>query len=294
MLSAPTIPIWIAEEAKKHGPKAQHIRRLRELLGENLTHTVCEEAKCPNVGECWSDNTLTFMILGNTCTRACGFCAIATGRGGAPDPMEPWKVARSAQTLGLKYVVVTSVARDDLPDQGAGQFSATIRAVKSIIPDADVEVLIPDFKGREDFLKTVLDARPVVLNHNTETVRRLSPKVRPQARYDRSLQVLAMSKRISPSTYTKSSIMVGLGESEPEVEEALRDLRDVHCDIVTIGQYIAPTRDHLPVAEYVTPDQFERYSQIAEDLGFNHVESGPLVRSSYHARRGHIAASLSQ
>ncbi len=294
MLTKQKIPIWLIDEAKAHGPKSPHIRRLRELLDDNLTHTVCEEAKCPNVGECWSDNTLTFMILGSRCTRACGFCAIDTGRGETPDPLEPMKVARSAQVLGLKYVVVTSVARDDLPDQGAGHFAATIRAIKSLIPAADVEVLIPDFKGRRDLLQIVLDAHPVVLNHNIETVRRLSPRVRPQANYDRSLEVLANSKFLAPSIVTKSSIMLGLGERESEVVETLQDLRSVQCDIITIGQYISPTRLHLPVVDFVQPEQFMEYREIANQLGFSHVESGPLVRSSYHARRGHLAAGVAR
>lgn len=294
MLAEQKLPIWLIEESKSQGPKAPHIRRLRELLGPNLTHTVCEEAKCPNVGECWADNTLTFMILGSRCTRSCGFCAIDTGRGEAPDPLEPMKVAKSAQVLGLKYVVVTSVARDDLPDQGAGHFATTIRAIKSLIPEADVEVLIPDFRGRRNLLQIVLDARPVVLNHNVETVRRLSPAVRPQAKYDRSLEVLANSKVISPSIVTKSSIMLGLGEREEEVVETLEDLRRVECDIVTMGQYISPSRNHLPVFEYVRTEQFEKYKETANGMGFAHVESGPLVRSSYHARRGHLATTMAK
>lgn len=288
------IPFWLIDEAKQQGPKAPHMRRLRELLGNNLTHTVCEEAKCPNVGECWADDTLTFMILGSRCTRACGFCAIDTGRGEVPDPFEPMKVARSAQVLGLKYVVVTSVARDDLPDQGAGHFAATIRAIKTLIPAADVEILIPDFKGRRDLLQTVLDARPVVLNHNVESVRRLNPQIRPQAGYDRSLEVLKYSKAIAPSISTKSSLMLGLGETEAEVVETLEDLRRVECDILTIGQYISPSPSHLPVVEYVSREQFEKYRVISQECGFSHVESGPLVRSSYHARRGHLATAMAR
>jgi lipoic acid synthetase len=244
---------------------------------------VCEEARCPNIGECFSRPTATFMIAGTRCTRRCGFCAVDTARPAALDPAEPARIAEATRRMGLSHVVVTAVARDDLPDGGAGHFSATIRAVRAAAPAARVEVLTPDFKADETALRTVLDAAPDVFNHNLETVERLSPAVRPQASYRRSLAVLALAKRLRPGLATKSGVMVGLGETPAEVRTALEDLRAAECDLVTLGQYLQPTRRHLPVVEYVSPARFAEYARIGRELGFRHVAAGPFVRSSYHA-----------
>lgn len=252
------------------------------MRNKNL-HTVCESARCPNLPECWSKKTATFMILGDTCTRSCGFCAIKVGRGEELDPFEPANVAKVAGDLGLRHVVVTSVARDDLKDEGAEQFARTIRALHHQNPHVIVEVLTPDFKAKLDLIKTVTDASPEIYNHNVETVQRLSPVVRPQAKYKRSLRVLEMVKELDSKIYTKSGIMLGLGESREEVMTTLRDLRAAGCDAVTIGQYLRPTMHHLPVAEFIHPTVFKEYEQIGEDLGFAFVASGPFIRSSYNA-----------
>jgi lipoic acid synthetase len=252
---------------------------MREL---NL-HTVCEEAHCPNIGECWHHGTATFMIMGDVCTRACGYCNVKHGAPGTLDPHEPDNLARAVQTMTLDYVVVTSVDRDDLPDFGAGAFAATIRAIRERRPECRVEVLIPDFQGREEPLRAVLAAAPDVLNHNTETVPRLYRTARPGGRYERALQLLDRARRRAPGTPTKSGIMVGLGEEWDEVVAVLRDLRGVDCQILTIGQYLRPSAAHLPMARYYTPAEFAELKRIALGLGFGHVESGPLVRSSYHA-----------
>ena len=252
------------------------------MRNKNL-HTVCESARCPNLPECWSKKTATFMILGDTCTRSCGFCAIKVGRGEELDPFEPANVAKVAGDLGLRLVVVTSVARDDLKDEGAEQFARTIRALHHQNPHVIVEVLTPDFKAKLDLIKTVTDASPEIYNHNVETVQRLSPVVRPQAKYKRSLRVLEMVKELDSKIYTKSGIMLGLGESQEEVMTTLRDLRAAGCDAVTIGQYLRPTMHHLPVAEFIHPTVFKEYEQIGEDLGFAFVASGPFIRSSYNA-----------
>lgn len=246
-------------------------------------HTVCESARCPNLPECWSKRTATFMILGDTCTRACGFCAIKVGRPLEVDADEPRNVAEVAAELGLKHIVVTSVARDDLADEGAGQFAETIRQIHERLPRAIVEVLTPDFKAKRRCIKTVTDAKPEIFNHNLETVRRLSTIVRPQAKYDRSLQVLATVKELDPKIYTKSGIMLGLGEADDEVIEALKDLRAVGVDAVTIGQYLRPTMKHLPVNTFVHPKKFEEFGKVGEDMGFVFVASAPFVRSSYNA-----------
>lgn len=246
-------------------------------------HTVCQSASCPNIGECFSRHTATFMILGNSCTRSCGFCGVSHEGPTPVDPDEPRRVAEASAKLGLRYVVVTSVTRDDLPDGGAHQFAETIRQLGSAIPESRVEVLIPDFQGAPSALKTVLEAGPFVLNHNVETVPRLYSTVRPQADYNRSLTVIETAKRFSSSIYVKSGLMVGLGEEEGEVVEVLSDLRRAGCDIVTIGQYLQPSRKNLPVVEYVPPSQFEEYERIGRGMGFRHVASGPFVRSSYHA-----------
>jgi lipoic acid synthetase len=252
---------------------------LREL---NL-HTVCEAARCPNIGECFSRPTATFMIAGTRCTRRCGFCAVETARPAPLDPDEPARIATATVRIGLRHVVVTAVARDDLPDGGAGHFAATIRAVRLAAPGVRIEVLTPDFKGEETSLRTVLDAGPDVFNHNLETVPRLSRAVRPQASHERSLAVLARAKSLRQATATKSGLMVGLGERPAEVRAVMEELRGAGCDLLTIGQYLQPTRAHLPVVEYVAPAIFTEYASIGRRLGFRHVAAGPFVRSSYHA-----------
>ncbi len=246
-------------------------------------HTVCESARCPNLGECWSRKTATFMILGDICTRNCGFCAIKTGKPFAPDAEEPSRVADIAAEMGLKHVVVTSVARDDLQDDGAAHFAATIHAIRAKLPRAVIEVLTPDFKGKEECIQTVVEAHPDIFNHNIETVERLSPSVRPQAKYRRSLQTLQTVKMMDDSIYTKSGIMLGLGETHQEIMDALSDLRGHNVDALTIGQYIRPTTHHLPVLEYVEPTYFAGLEAEGMKLGFLFVASGPFVRSSYNA-----------
>ncbi len=246
-------------------------------------HTVCESARCPNLPECWSKKTATFMILGDTCTRSCGFCAIKVGRGLELDPNEPENVAQVASDLGLQHVVVTSVARDDLADEGATQFAETIRSLHAANPNTIVEVLTPDFKAKKWCIKLVTDAHPEIYNHNIETIERLHTVVRPQAKYDRSLEVLKQVKELDPTIYTKSGMMLGLGETKDEVVRTLKDLRKVGVDAVTIGQYLRPTMRHLPVSEYVHPDEFREYETIGQEMGFAFVASAPFVRSSYNA-----------
>ncbi len=258
-------------------------RPLRQILRAGGVRTVCESARCPNIGECFARTTATFMIGGPACTRRCGFCAVDTARPLPLDAGEPERVARAAARMGLRHVVVTAVARDDLEDGGAGHFAATIRAIRVVAPAARIEVLTPDFKGEDGPVATVLDAGPDVFNHNVETVPRLTRLARPQARYERSVAVVGRAKRLRPSVRTKSGIMVGLGESPDEVRGVLEDLRAVDCDLLTIGQYLRPTRAHLPVVEYVSPAVFADYAKLGWALGFRHVASGPLVRSSYHA-----------
>jgi len=257
--------------------------RLRTLMRELSLHTVCEEAQCPNIGECWHHGTATFMILGDVCTRACSYCAVAHGRPGAVDPDEPVRIASAIATLGLDYVVITSVDRDDLADGGASIFADTIRETRKRRPDCRLEVLIPDFQGNEAALRAVLDAGPDVLNHNTETVPRLYRMARSGGRYPRTLELLDRSRRYAPRIPTKSGVMVGLGEEKDELVATFRDLRDAGCGILTIGQYLRPSAAHAPMVRYYTPDEFRELKDIALDLGFVHVESGPLVRSSYHA-----------
>lgn len=246
-------------------------------------HTVCESARCPNLPECWSKKTATFMIMGDVCTRHCGFCAIKTGRPLALDPQEPFRLAETARKMGLKHIVVTSVNRDDLPDEGSGQFAATVRALREAIPHAIVEVLTPDFKGKRWCVARVVEAQPDIYNHNVETVPRLHAVVRPQAKYERSLRVLQMVKELAPTIYTKSGIMLGLGETKEEVIQVMRDLRAIGVEAVTIGQYLRPTARHLPVIEYIHPEVFEEYKQIGEAMGFLFVAAGPFIRSSYNA-----------
>jgi lipoic acid synthetase len=252
-------------------------------LRETRLHTVCEEALCPNRAECFSAGTATFLIMGDVCTRNCGFCAVAHGRPGPLDPDEPARVAEAAHRMGLKYVVITSVTRDDLPDGGASHFARAITEVKKAIPGAKVEVLVPDFGGSRSSLEVVLEAGPDVLNHNVETVPRLYPIVRPRADYSRSLELLAKVKEISPQVATKSGLMLGLGEDEGEVEGVLEDLVAAGCRILTLGQYLRPSKAHLPVARYVSPEEFEEWRKKALEMGFQKVASGPLVRSSYQA-----------
>ena len=277
-------PDWIRAKL----PSGENYHDLKRLLrGLNL-NTVCEEAQCPNIGECWDQRTATIMILGDTCTRACGFCNVKTGRPTWFDEDEPRRVADALETLGLEHVVVTSVARDDLPDGGAHVFAETIRQLRDRIPGMGIEVLIPDFNGEEAPLRAVMEAGPDILNHNLETVRRLQKPVRKRARWDRTLGVLERAKvyaaEYGHAAHTKSSLMVGLGETRPELSEAFAALREVDTDILTIGQYLRPSLKHLPVERYYHPDEFAEMKVEALALGFRHVESGPLVRSSYHAR----------
>lgn len=258
-------------------------RELKDLVRGLTLHTVCEEAHCPNIGECWEHRTATLMILGRVCTRACRFCAITSGLPVELDEGEPERVAEAVARMGLRHAVITSVARDDLPDGGARIFAETIRAIHRRLPSCSVEVLIPDFQGSAESLRIVMDARPEILNHNLETVQRLQRRVRAKAFYERSLEVLRRAKEMMPDGRTKSGLMLGVGESRAEVSETLRDLRAVDCDIVTIGQYLRPSPFHLPIDRYVTPDEFAELKEEGMSLGFRHVESGPLVRSSYHA-----------
>ena len=267
---------------------AREARGLRVLLREEKLTTVCEEARCPNLGECFSRGTATFMLLGDRCTRRCGYCSVGTGRPLPPDGGEPGRVAHAAERLGLRYVVLTAVARDDLQDGGAAHFAATVRAIRARLEHARIEVLTPDFKGDLAALQTVLTAAPDVFNHNVEMAARLFPQWRPQGDYDRSLRLLAAAKRLRPGQVTKSGLMVGLGESDDEVLGVLRDLREAGVDIVTLGQYLRPTREHAPVARYVSPQGFREYERAARAVGFPTVYSGVFVRSSFNA--GEVAA----
>jgi lipoic acid synthetase len=297
-------PEWLRVPVRSGG----NLRAVRELLRNQHLHTVCEEAGCPNRMECFSSRTATFMILGDICTRDCRFCGVHSGSPAPPDPGEPRRLAEAVRELGLKHVVVTSVTRDDLPDGGAGHFAAVVRQVRALcgpggspgedaVPEANgspgddaapgqgvtIELLVPDFLGTEEALETVVETAPEIINHNLETVPRLYPAVRAQAEYGRSLQLLARVKRINPAVYTKSGIMVGLGETAAEVEAVMDDLRGVGCDFLTIGQYLPPSNDHYPLSEYVHPDTFRDYRRIAYEKGFSFVAADPLVRSSYRA-----------
>jgi lipoic acid synthetase len=272
-------PDWI----KVKFPGSPNYLRLKRILRERNLHTVCEEARCPNIGECWSHNTATFLILGDICTRGCRFCAIGKGKPTQLDPEEPHNVARVVQELGLSHIVVTSVDRDDLPDGGSAHFARTVFWLKALNPGIRVEVLIPDFKGARGALETVVCSGIDILNHNIETVPRLYKKVRPGSIYRRSLDLLKAAKEMRGGILTKSGLMLGVGETLEEVMASLKDLREVGCDIVTLGQYLQPSAQQLPVTRYVTPGEFEELRTSAEELGFRHVESGPLVRSSYHA-----------
>ena len=271
-------PDWIRAQI----PGGDGYLRLRDIITTHNLHTVCQEATCPNIGECWDRGTATIMILGDTCTRSCGFCNVKTGKPLPLDPDEPGNVAESLRLMGLTHVVITCVDRDDLPDSGAAHWAETIRRVHDACPDMSVEVLTGDFKGDPDDLQTVIDAKPEILSHNMETVRRMHPTVRPQARYDRSLDVLRQIKE--SGLITKTGIMVGIGERDDEVLDVLRDIREAsEADIITIGQYLQPTRNHLPIDRWVTPAKFEEFKRAGLAMGFEVVESGPLVRSSYHA-----------
>jgi lipoic acid synthetase len=272
-------PEWL----KVRAPGSENYLRLKGIMRELGLHTVCEEANCPNIGECWHHGTATFMILGDTCTRSCGYCNVIHGTPKAADEQEPVKVASAIHAMALEYVVVTSVDRDDLPDFGAGQFARTIAETRARMPKCRVEVLIPDFQGDEAALRIVLDARPDVLNHNIETVPRLYRTARPGGRYERALGVLRRAREIAPQIPTKSGLMVGLGEHGDELVQVLTDLRAAGVEIVTIGQYLRPSLANLPMERYYTPSEFAELKRIGLELGFGHVESGPLVRSSYHA-----------
>jgi lipoic acid synthetase len=272
-------PPWL----KKRIPSLQDVQKVRSILEQTDLHTVCQEARCPNLGECFTRGTATFLILGRVCTRDCGFCAVECGAPAPPDEAEPERAAEAVRKMGLHYVVITSVTRDDLPDGGASSFAKTIWAIRALNPKIKVEVLIPDFKGDQSSLKTVLKERPEILNHNIETIRRLYPRVRPLADYKRSLNLLKKSKEECPHFPTKSGFMLGLGETREEVLELLRDLKEAGCDFLTIGQYLQPRRDRLPVVRFILPEEFEKYKQIAEEMGFRAVASGPFVRSSFHA-----------
>jgi len=272
-------PDWI----KSRAPTGRAVAETRATVRALGLHTVCEEAQCPNLGECWSHHTATVMLLGDTCTRACRFCAVSHGRPTTVDPDEPRRVAEAVERLGLRHVVMTSVNRDDLPDGGAGHFAATARAVKARVPDCTIEVLIPDLQGDHDALATVVAAPITILNHNTETVPRLYKQVRPGATYERSLGILRAAKALRPGLRTKTGLMLGLGETREEVHAVLADVRATGCEVLTLGQYLRPSMEELPVERYVTPEEFAMLGDEARAMGFAYVESGPLVRSSYHA-----------
>jgi lipoyl synthase len=276
----PRLPEWLRIKL----PTSDSFSHTRALLDELKLHTVCESAKCPNHWECWSKGTATFMIAGDRCTRACGFCAVSTAKPLALEADEPARVAEATRRMKLKHVVITAVARDDLQDGGAEHFRRTIEAIRKLNPGIVIEVLVPDFNESDASIENVLNANPHIFNHNLETVRRLTPGVRHRATYDRSLSVLAKAKeKRGSSIYTKSGMMLGLGEREEEILTAMKDLRAANCDILTLGQYLQPTLKHLPVIEFVSPDRFADYKTRAEEMGFVHVASGPMVRSSYHA-----------
>ncbi len=282
----PRKPAWL----KRSLPKGSEYERVRAVFGGGKLHSVCQEARCPNIWECFSQETATFLIMGDRCTRDCRFCAIAHGPSDPPDPGEPAKVAEAATSMGLSYVVITSVTRDDIPDGGAGLFAETIKEIRKRMPYALVEVLIPDFQGNTRALQTVLNAGPNVLNHNLETVPRLYPRVRPEAVYNRSLDLLRHARTYAPAVPTKSGLMLGLGESSEEVDITMRDILDAGCGILTLGQYLQPSKEHLLVERFVPPEEFDSWKGKALDMGFSEVASGPFVRSSYHAKELYQAA----
>jgi len=272
-------PSWLRVKL----PTGKEYLKVRELVSDHKLHTICESGNCPNMGECWGAGTATFMILGNICTRSCGFCAVATGRPEAVDPFEPLRVAKSVKLMSVKHCVLTSVDRDDLEDGGSIIWANVVNKVRELSPSTTMETLIPDFMGKWDNLQRIIDVAPEIVSHNLETVRRLTKEVRIQAKYDRSLEVLMRLKK--GGMKTKSGVMLGLGETEEEVIETMTDLRSVNVDILTLGQYLQPTKEHLPVAEFVNPKMFDKYKAIGLKMGFRYVESGPLVRSSYHAEK---------
>ncbi len=264
-------------------PTGENYKKVRSLVDEHKLHTICESGSCPNMGECWGEGTATFMILGNICTRSCGFCAVKTGRPDEVDEYEPGKVAHSVKTMGIKHAVITSVDRDDLKDGGAGIWVQTVKAIRHQSPGTTMETLIPDFAGKWENLEQIIGVAPEIVSHNLETVRRLTKQVRIQAKYDRSLEVLFRLKK--GGMRTKSGVMLGLGETDEEIIETMQDLRAVGVDILTLGQYLQPTPKHLPIVEFVPPERFEKYEKLGLEMGFRFVESGPLVRSSYHAEK---------
>ena len=272
-------PKWL----KVKLPTGENYRKVRSLVTEHKLHTICESGSCPNMGECWGEGTATFMILGNICTRSCGFCNVSTGRPEPVDEFEPGRVAQSVKLMGVKHAVITSVDRDDLKDGGAEIWAQTVRAVRHQSPETTMETLIPDFAGKWENLQTIIDVAPEIVSHNLETVRSLTKQVRIQAKYDRSLEVLFRLKK--GGMRTKSGVMLGLGETHKEVIETMEDLRSVNVDILTLGQYLQPTPKHLPVVEFITPERFAEYQELGLKMGFKFVESGPLVRSSYHAEK---------
>jgi lipoyl synthase len=285
----PRLPDWLRVKM----PGGPRYIELKHLMQDHQLHTVCEEAHCPNIGECWERGTATFMILGDICTRRCHYCAVTTGRPTGIDLQEPGRLAETVRMMGLRYCVITSVNRDDLPDGGAFIFAACIKKVRAEAPGCKVEVLIPDFAGAWPALQKVIDARPDVLNHNIESTQRIFPRVRPRGNYRLSLDLLGRVKEMGSGMVTKSGIIVGMGETREEVLETMQDLRGVGCDLLTIGQYLRPSANHLPIDRFYTPAEFAEMRQIGEEMGFKHVASGPLVRSSYHADEQHDAASLS-
>ena len=284
----PRLPSWF----KVPMPGGRNYRELKHLMRSSNLHTVCEEAHCPNIGDCWERRSATFMILGDICTRRCRYCAVTTGRPLGIDVKEPDRLAKTVNRMGLKYCVITSVNRDDLSDGGALIFAMCINRIRETTPGCRVEVLIPDFDGSEPALRKVLAAGPSVLNHNIETVKRVFPRVRPRGDYQRSLDLLYRSKEINSSIPTKSGIIVGMGEDVTEIVDTMKDLRSVECDLLTIGQYLRPSLDHIPIDRYYKPAEFEDLRTVGESLGFKHVASGPLVRSSYHADEQHAAAKI--
>ena len=281
------LPEWM----KVRAPGGPNYIQLKNLLRSSDLHTVCEEARCPNIGECWENRSATFMILGDICTRRCHYCAVTTGRPTGIDVMEPERLAGTVKRLELRYCVITSVNRDDLVDGGALIFAMCIRKIRQELPECRVEVLIPDFDGSWKALETVVRARPDVLNHNIESSRRVFPRVRPRGDYQRSLRLLAKAKELDPIMPTKSGIILGMGEEWDEIVDTMRDLRSVGCDLLTVGQYLRPSKAHIPIARFYTPAEFAELGRIGDSLGFKHVASGPLVRSSYHADQQHAAAS---
>jgi lipoic acid synthetase len=280
---APALPDRKPSWLKVKAPGGKSYLHLKNMMQELDLHTVCEEAHCPNIGECWDHGTATFMILGDVCTRNCAYCAVAHGRPPKFDPAEPSRVAEAAEKMNLRHLVITSVDRDDLPDFGAWAFAEVIRQVHERVPTCSVEVLVPDFQGNEDSIRTVLEARPEIYNHNTETVPRLYKKARPGGRYERVKEIFRFAKTVAPDIPTKTGIILGMGETNEEVLDTMRDLRTVDVDILTLGQYLKPSNDHIALDRYVTPEEFRMFYEAGMTMGFKHVESAPLVRSSYHA-----------